>query len=58
MLVKTKIEHANDHGEKRAKAVGDVYSHPSPATLIGTGYVEFASAARRRRKPIAEQTDD
>ncbi len=58
MLVKTKIEHANDHGDKRCKAVGDVYSHPSPATLIATGYVEAASAAKRRRKPVVEQADD
>lgn len=58
MLVKTKIEHANDHGDKRFKAVGDIYSHPSPATLIATGHVEAAGAARRRRKPVVEQADD
>jgi hypothetical protein len=39
MNVITLVLHANNYGVRRRKDVGDIYYHPSPATLIGMGFV-------------------
>lgn len=52
MLVKTVREHANrfgivkEDGSHRAKKPGDTYNHPDPRTLIESGYVVDAAAAK------------
>lgn len=58
MRVKTMIEHANDHGDKRQKLPGDVYQHPEPSVLIGSGFVEVDAAPVRRRGRKAVRADD
>lgn len=61
MLVKTILEHGNRYGKERLKKAGDEYDHPDPQTLIRTGFVvdavaakaEAASAKKGANKPDA-----